>query len=126
MPEFATKVPKPVKVNCTGCAGECCKSSRLYLTPEDDVALYDAVPQLHHSPFGQFPAWVLRRKPDGSCINLQEGGGCAIYDHRPAMCRAYSCVNHVAMMKTLPPAEIARRKALFPGVWSEGEKRTRR
>lgn len=127
MPEIAlTKVPKPVKVNCTGCAGECCKSSQLYLSPQDDVALYDAVPLPHHSPFGAFPAWVLRRKPDGSCIYLQDGGGCAIHARRPAMCRAYSCVLHVAMMKSLPPDEMERRKTRFPGVWIEGNKRTSR
>jgi Fe-S-cluster containining protein len=31
----------------------------------------------------------LRKKPDGSCIFLQDDGLCAIYEYRPSVCRMF-------------------------------------
>jgi hypothetical protein len=32
----------------------------------------------------------LRKKPNGECVHLQEGG-CSVYEHRPSACRVYDC-----------------------------------
>ena len=33
----------------------------------------------------------LHKPPDTRCVHEQDGGGCAIYDARPATCRAFVC-----------------------------------
>jgi Putative zinc- or iron-chelating domain len=32
----------------------------------------------------------LRKKPNGECIHLQEGG-CSVYEYRPSTCRVFDC-----------------------------------
>ena len=107
------KIPKEAKIDCSGCASECCKSGGIYLTPKDDHSKYSRIPVPKVSPFdGSYPSWKIPDNADGSCHYLGPDG-CMIYEDRPAMCRAFSCVAYVA----LGGAEIGSK------VWEEGTQR---
>jgi Fe-S-cluster containining protein len=45
--------------------------------------------------------YALRKLADGSCIYLDGGRRCSIYDTRPATCRNYSCVHVPFVLKTV-------------------------
>jgi Fe-S-cluster containining protein len=45
--------------------------------------------------------FALRKLPDGSCVHLDGGRKCNIYETRPATCRNYSCVNVPFVLKTV-------------------------
>jgi len=45
--------------------------------------------------------YALRKLPDGSCVYLDGGRRCGIYDTRPETCRRYTCVNVPFVLKTV-------------------------
>ena len=108
---------------CATCPGFCCRNDtiRLYPSKGDDVALYDVEPIF--DPVAGEPALMLAHKPNGDCVYLAEvdgAGRCSIYDHRPAICRAFDCgeafsrlsrVDRRAMLK----ADLASRETFDQG-----------
>jgi Fe-S-cluster containining protein len=43
----------------------------------------------------------LRKKANGECIHLQDGG-CSVYEHRPSACRVFDCRDFVVGKLTNP------------------------
>ena len=79
---------------CATCPGLCCRNDTIMLHPDrgDDPAVYATEPITN--PLTGGPAFMLAHKPNGDCVYLAEVGGagrCSIYDHRPAICRAFDC-----------------------------------
>lgn len=37
--------------------------------------------------------YLIRGDRDGYCVHNEPGGNCGVYEHRPRVCRRYSCVN---------------------------------
>jgi len=108
---------------CATCPGFCCRNDTISLHPErgDDPALYITEPITH--PLTGQPGFMIAHKPNGDCVYLAEVGGagrCSVYDHRPAICRAFDCgeafaklsrVDRRAMLK----ADIASRETFDQG-----------
>jgi Fe-S-cluster containining protein len=79
---------------CATCPGFCCRNDtiRLYPSRGDDVALYEVEPIF--DPILGEAALMVAHKPNGDCVYLAEvdgAGRCSVYDHRPAICRAFDC-----------------------------------
>lgn len=113
------------KVDCAGCTA-CCRHDAVLLVEGDDPALY---PEAQEIPFNLLtgePGLMIPHKADGSCIYLGERG-CTVYDHRPVMCRVFSCVGFVeSVLQQTTRAE--RRADLASGalpqdVWKAGKMR---
>ena len=67
------------------CKGRCC-AMQVSLSEEDLAE--------HRLAWDLQEPYTLRRDPDhGYCSYLGAGGGCTVYDDRPATCRAYDCRN---------------------------------
>lgn len=70
------------KVPCQGCR-ECCWHHRVDVYPGlEPTEGLDVV----HTASG----YSLRKRADGACVHLGEGG-CTVYDRRPLACRSYDC-----------------------------------
>lgn len=84
MPVARSNVP------CRGCTA-CCKRGSVVLHPAlgDDPRKYEHV---EATPI----AWVLKRKPDGSCIYLRESG-CSIWENAPGICKVFDCREYVRL-----------------------------
>jgi hypothetical protein len=75
-------------VPCGGCYSCCHAHVQVNEAEErpDDFAHLDLV--------RDGSALALRRRPDGSCVHLDEAGRCSIYAARPKTCRQYDCRIH--------------------------------
>lgn len=100
-----------VKETCFKCkrCGKCCKGSygdnTVSVFPREVRAIMNAT-GLQWLDIVEPPAstdvdekgrfhtfeWVLRKKPDGDCIFLDDDGECCIYESRPFICRTYPMV----------------------------------
>ena len=104
----------------------CCRDQLVLLTGNDDPSLYETRAAIN--PMTGAAALALLQQPDGACQYLGEAG-CTIYDRRPEMCRAFSCVGFVQrLMETTTRAERRRiyGKALATDpVWNAGRARLR-
>jgi Fe-S-cluster containining protein len=108
---------------CAMCPGLCCRNDAIQLYPEkgDDPSLYETVE--FFDPVAGEAALILRHKPNGDCIYLAEVGGagrCSIYDHRPAICRAFDCGLAFAKLsrvdrRALLKADLASREVFDQG-----------
>jgi Fe-S-cluster containining protein len=76
-------------VPCNGCTACCHGTIVLHPALGDDPRKFDAV-------FVEGIGYRLRRKPDGSCIYLREGG-CSIWPNTPGVCRAFDCREYVKL-----------------------------
>jgi len=88
---FPLNHPRPpdAHVPCNGCKA-CCHHTLIMLLPEhgDRLELYDSMAA--HNPLTGEMGRALRQKGNGDCAHLGPGG-CEVYAHRPAVCRAYDC-----------------------------------
>lgn len=89
LPHAARPVPNDAKVPCAGCTA-CCRHALVFIMPEhgDRHELYDTFDAFN--PLTKEMGRAIRQKEDGDCIHLGPKG-CAVYDRRPAICRAYDC-----------------------------------
>ena len=80
-------VPPTADVPCNGCTA-CCRGQVVALFPEhgDNLKVLS-----RHVDLGG--AIILEETESGDCIYLQDGG-CSVWEHRPAMCRAFDCRKH--------------------------------
>lgn len=115
------------KVDCGGCTA-CCRREAVLLVKGDDRDLYPEAQEIPFNPLTGGPGHMIPQKADGSCI-YHGDQGCMVYDHRPVMCRAFSCVGFVeSVLQQTTRAE--RRADLASGalpqdVWKAGKKRLR-
>lgn len=110
-------------IDCDGCTA-CCRKECVILTEQDDAGLYETIDVIH--PLTDEPAKAIPHADDGACIYLGEAG-CTIYDRRPAICRAFSCVGWVAGVLAVT-TRAERRRDMRDGyidreVWDAGMKR---
>jgi Fe-S-cluster containining protein len=70
-------------VPCNGCTACCSGPIVLHAAFGDDVASY-------RTKFVDGAGYVLEQREDGSCI-YRQGNGCAVWERRPAICRAFDC-----------------------------------
>jgi Fe-S-cluster containining protein len=78
---------KPLK--CDGCTA-CCETGTIVLHPAlgDDPSRYDC-------ELVEGIGYVLKKKPDGTCIYLGDGS-CTIWGWHPGVCKAFDCRVYVA------------------------------
>lgn len=84
-----------LRFQCTGC-GRCCTGGNGYawVSVEEIFELAGAV-GLEVDDFGRRylrrvdQRYALVNGPGGDCVFLVGGKSCAVYDHRPAQCRAF-------------------------------------
>jgi hypothetical protein len=85
--KYAIEGPVGGPVDCDErihlCHGACCRMT--FALSEQDVQEGVMRWDLRHP-------YMAKKQPDGSCVH-QDGDtkGCEIYEHRPAVCRTYSC-----------------------------------
>ncbi len=77
-------------VPCNGCTA-CCRNIIIMLLPDegDDVEKYEHEPVIDPRT-GEVAGYIIPQKPNGECHYLGDGS-CTIYEHRPAVCRAFDC-----------------------------------
>ena len=92
-------------VPCGSCRA-CCRNNLIMLFPDegDDVASYQH--DIVTLPEGT--GAVLKHKPNGDCIYLEENG-CSIHKRAPVICKVFDCR---AQYKMLTRKERRRRVAL--------------
>lgn len=98
-------------VPCSGCT-LCCEQDAVFLHPEhgDDPRFYETVEAIH--PLTGERRLMLARGADGrSCVYLEKGVGCRVYDRQPAMCREFDCRRFAQRFDALPRPERRRLKA---------------
>ena len=93
-----TAAEEAVSVPCNGCTA-CCHRQLVVLTPEE----MDLFPHVFER--GLF---VLRRRENGDCIYLAEGG-CSIHGRAPKVCQEYDC--RVEFLNTLPEERLRQVQA---------------
>ena len=79
---------------CLFCDAPCCKENFVPLTEEEvKSGAYEMEFKTWLDPeTGKMKScWVLKRKPDGSCIYLTKFNLCSIWKRRPLACRLYTC-----------------------------------
>jgi Fe-S-cluster containining protein len=76
-------------VDCNGCTA-CCKQEMVFLQKGEDHDQYPGVTVATNPVTGEL-AYMLPHKPNGDCSYLGPAG-CMIYERRPLMCKAFSCV----------------------------------
>lgn len=111
-------------VACGTCTA-CCRREMIALTEHDRAETFVTQESTH--PLTGEPVRMIPHKPDGSCHYLGEAG-CTIYDRRPVICRAFSCVGLVRRMLVVTTRAERRRDrlGLFSGpVWDAGMARLR-
>jgi Fe-S-cluster containining protein len=77
------------KVDCGDCQA-CCKKMLILLEDGDDLSRDD----WDWTVFGLCRVRKLKHKKNGDCIHLAKNG-CAVYDRRPRVCRAFDCEDFV-------------------------------
>lgn len=98
------------------CFNSCCRDKRLLLLPYDVIRLCGALDlpssrllaeyvDMEMDPGSGWPALRLRLTPDGRCPFVGENG-CAVYPHRPMVCRAHPITWAVRPGKGGAPEEI--------------------
>ena len=107
------KVPDGMVPDCANCRDTCCRGPQntISLRLEDIARLLDAglesaistgKPVYSEELLAEYPSLrtienldsyrffpVLRRKPDGTCVFLDDNGRCSIYEIRPLRCRRF-------------------------------------
>jgi Fe-S-cluster containining protein len=77
--------PQVATVDCERrlpiCKAVCCRL---------DFALSVAEIEEGHARWDLGQPYHIRKQPNGACVH-HNGNGCTIYDHRPGICRRYSC-----------------------------------
>lgn len=81
--------PLIADVPCNGCTA-CCHHSLIVLMPDHGDLAESYQTQDVISPINGKPAKALLQTPDGACIYIKDHG-CAVYDHRPAICKSFDC-----------------------------------
>lgn len=105
MTELPLRTPGDARWDCGGCTA-CCRHFTLGPVSDQVVAGLEArgvrddwplaapgFAKRRPGPDGT-PAWFLTRRPDGACIFLEDGVGCAVHarygaEAKPAFCREY-------------------------------------
>jgi Fe-S-cluster containining protein len=76
-------------VPCNGCH-HCCRSEVIALMPEEGDELsrfeHDVITLPVHGEVA-----VLKHKPNGDCVYLDDERGCTIHGHAPVICRTFDC-----------------------------------
>jgi hypothetical protein len=112
-------------VNCGTCVA-CCKQAVMLMGDEDHTQ-YE-VHTVHGANLvdGTSPTHWLKRQDNGDCFYLVDDK-CSIYDRRPRICKAFSCVGWVKKIMRDHPRPERRRmmKAgqLDPEIWAAGAER---
>ncbi len=96
-------------VPCAGCH-LCCHA--YVILGDHEYAAYD-----HELKLVDGRAWlVLKRKPNGDCCYLADGG-CAIHGRAPEVCKRFDC----RTARTAPPDILARGRELRGGQGHEND-----
>lgn len=74
-------------VPCGSCRA-CCYYAEVEVTPAQESP--EALAHLDVVRNAKDNGWALRKKPDGSCVHLDDTG-CSVRAHRPLACRHYDC-----------------------------------
>jgi len=91
-------------VPCGSCTA-CCYYGRTDVNPAEETLASLSVLQMEEDAKGLY----LKRREDGGCIHLGANGGCAVWEHRPRVCRAYDC--RPMGMAGLAPCAVASHAA---------------
>ena len=108
-------------VPCNGCK-LCCKNDAILLQPEhgDQPATYDTMPFKH--PLTGEDAFVLKRKPNGECVYLDETG-CTIWNRAPALCQSFDCrLNYLKYTRHMRK-QLTKKGLLSKAVLDAGRER---
>jgi Fe-S-cluster containining protein len=110
-------------VDCGSCTA-CCKRELVFLQPDEDHDQYPGV-TIDRNPITGKMAYSLPHKPNGDCSYLGPAG-CMIYDRRPLMCRAFSCIGlYERVMSQTTRQERRKSKIMNSDVMIAGEKRAK-
>ena len=86
--------PEPVKVDCAArlpvCKAVCCRLS--FPLSADEIESGRVKWELGKPYFA-------RKDAGGRCVHLDEHSGCGVYEHRPQVCRRYTCANDERIWK---------------------------
>lgn len=78
--------PQVAEVDCAArlhiCKAVCCRL-RFALSAEEVEA--------GHVRWDLGQPYEIRHRPEGGCVHLDQALGCQVYEHRPRVCRSYSC-----------------------------------
>jgi hypothetical protein len=116
------QIDEQTGVPCGGCT-QCCRSSQgLLLHPEqgDDVESYK-VQVRGDADEGTF-VYLLETNEKGECVYLGPSG-CAIYDRRPLLCRAFDCRKHYLVLPRQDRDNLVRLGLSSRAVFNEGRSR---
>jgi hypothetical protein len=85
--KYAIEGPPDGPVDCDRrihlCHGACCRMS--FPLSQQDVEEGVVRWDLRHP-------YMAKKQPDGSCVHQEaDSKGCEVYEHRPSVCRVYSC-----------------------------------
>jgi Fe-S-cluster containining protein len=110
-------------VPCGACQVCCYKRAVfLYVEAGDDPAMFPEHTIQFNAYWGGWQP-MLNHRPDGGCIYLTDKG-CGVWDHRPAACRAFSCITQFELITANERKEMKR-----TGKWSatlrEGQRQWR-
>lgn len=105
-----TDAPIDPKNPCGGCGARCCRGEAILLMPEagDVVENYTRVYGTHPGT-GRSGFFIPQTPETQRCVYLADDDRCSIYDHRPVLCRTFTCWEYV---DHTPRAERRRRLKL--------------
>jgi hypothetical protein len=97
-------------VSCRSCRACCVEFVETSLLPGDSVDGLDT--EIRDGKR------FLRKKPNGECIHLQDGG-CSVYEQRPSTCRVFDCRDFAVDKLTNPRLPLLNEAIAQWSVYSE-------
>lgn len=126
LPPVTVTTPTAI-VDCGSCSA-CCRRELVALIDGDDPRDFPEalkIPKEAVSPLlPTFLGYLIPHGSDGACIYLKDGR-CSVYEKRPQMCRAFSCIGWVErILATTTRNERRRdRELIDTKIWRAGRKR---
>ena len=61
--------------------------------------------------------WALKKRPNGACVYLDDGGKCSIWERAPETCRAFDCRREYATFDRATRRRMGRETPLWREIW---------
>lgn len=115
-----TPLGQSAHVECGSCS-LCCWNAAIILV-DGDEDWYEKEQCGTRTDDGR-PVYMLKRKPNGACVYLDDAGKCTIHGRAPLICRQFSCVEAFQFYTAQERRQLVKDKLIDKRVWAAARER---